>query len=884
MIIITVIPIMDTHIKNESKRIIIIDSFALIFRAYYAYPKSLSTEKYGVINAVYGFANFLIEILNKFNPEYIVVVADSEKPTIRSAEYVLYKANRKQRDEELISQIPLVFQIVEAFDIPIYKTDGYEADDIIGTICNQAREKGFKSTVVTGDQDLFQLIDDENINVFLTGRTFADSKIYHPKDVYEKLGITPVQVPDYKGLAGDASDNIPGVKGIGKKTAQDLIQQWKSVDEIYENIDQIKPTVQKKLVENYEMAIRSRNLATIDIKVPITFEIESAKATINKTTAINALLDFNFKSLEAKVRKLEGGVEVPLHNESQIKVDLDIPIKKYVKRKIECSEIFIIPPQTDKSVKNETTNVLFMTNESSDIEEIDPEDLKYFFENTNAQNIISDDIKLVLYLSDKTGFIKTAFEDFGYIVQLLSGGEFMHTRSSLVRYFGIVASNASQELLINIFERFHENKSKIDSDPELNSVYELEKELLLVVKKMEENGIILDKNKINEFTVILEDRKLELTRKLYKLAGKEFNLNSPRQVGEVLYSDQKIQPISKTKTGAFSTNESALLKLKGASEFVDLILQYRETEKILTTYLLPLPTFIKQDRKIHSSFDQMGAVSGRFSSKYPNMQNIPLEIPEINLREAFTASEENILFALDYSQQELRILAHISKEQTLISAFNDNLDIHALTASKLFDKKIKDVTKEERSTGKTINFSIVYGISSFGLSERMQIPRGMAQDLIKKFYETYPGIRNFYDNSKVDLYEKLFTKTMLGRARKSSNLKTMNFTQKSAVERELLNFMIQGTAADIVKKAMVEVDNIIGAECKLLLQVHDELVFEYYAENKFHNTIDALKDANFMETIKQIKTIMESVVELDVDLKVDSKVGYNWGNMTKIHI
>lgn len=862
---------------NEEKKIIIIDSFALIFRAYYAYPKTLTTPEHGSINAVYGFASFLIEILRKFEPEHIVVVADSEKPTIRSSEFVLYKANRKERDVELINQIPLVFDLVKAFDIPIYKTDGYEADDIIGTIANQARQKGFKSTIITGDQDLFQLIDGAFINVFLTGRNFAESKIYLPEDVVNKLGITPEQVPDYKGLAGDSSDNIPGVKGIGKKTAQELISQYKTIENIYENIDSIKGSTQKKLVENYEMAIKSKQLATIDIQVPIRFDLDLARTTVNKMAAINKLREFSFKSLESKLNALRLNLDVnqqmPLLAENNSLNNQAIDIKEYSGEKILTDSIVILIDDSNK----ENERMLYMCDDSDGPSLVMHKNISLFFDNLQTNLVISDDIKSLKKMRKVKGG-NVVFHDIGYMVQMISGGEYMHNRNSLFNYFRI-GNDSVETLLLNIFEQFDNILENITSNLELNNLYKKEIELIDIVIKMEESGIVLDLDILEGMRLSMEEKKQKIKNNIFKLAGKEFNVNSPRQVAEVLFTDKNIQPVSKTKKGAFSTSESALLKLKGENELVNWILEYREVDKILTTYLNTLPQNVRSDGRIHSSFDQMGAVSGRFSSKNPNLQNIPVEIPDINIRSGFIPSKGSVFVAFDYSQQELRILAHLAQEKTLIDAFNNGDDIHALTASRLFTKNISEITKEERSIGKTINFSIVYGISSFGLSERMQIPRAEANDLIKKFYETYPGIERFYEDSKQLMFQNLFTKTFFGRIRKSSNLKNLPFSQKNAVERELLNFIIQGSAADMVKLAMLRIDKLLIKNLSLLLQVHDELIFEY----KTSLSLESLKqDKDFLVIVNQVRQEMENVAKLDVSLNVDAKIGYNWGSLQKI--
>ncbi|GAB4286211.1 MAG: DNA polymerase I [Candidatus Dojkabacteria bacterium] len=868
-----------------SRKFLIIDSYALIFRAYYAYPTSLQNAAGQLTNAAYGFTSILMDVVKKFEPTHVIAVFDSEKPTIRSTEFVTYKANRKETDTELIEQIPIVREILEALDIPVLSVDGYEADDIIGTLVENKLPHEEEKIIVTGDQDLFQLIK-HNTKIYLAGSTFSKSKLYERDEVYKKLQIWPEQVPDYKGLCGDPSDNIPGVKGIGKKGAASLLNEYKTLDKIYENIENIKGSTQKKLAENYEIAIKSRELATIIYNVPFSFNPETSVLNtidVNKASAVLKKYEFRslYKKLEELSKKYKTSESFSLFENSPKDFE---QVSKTKPEYVKVSSI------RDLSVQDE--NVLWLISKSgkefvlADINKnvlalSSEAEVKNAAEFIIKNNILlnSVDIKDLLLILARLNIDYSAivFEELGFATQLLSYGMKGHSLDQTLEFKNYYKVDDYFENIINLQNITDSILSGFDSEEKVIELYELEKAILPIVVEMETNGIILDISKVREYKERLTNLRLEIQKEIFAISKEEFNINSPKQVGEVLFDKLGIKSNKKTKSGAKSTSERALLDIIDESPIVQKILDYREVDKLINTYFEPLPTYVAKDNRIHATFDQMGAVSGRFSSKNPNLQNIPVnESLNVNTRECFIAGEGKMFITFDYSQQELRILAALAKEEKMLNSFNNNQDIHKLTASKIFNVPLEEVDKNQREVGKTINFSIVYGISAFGLADRMKIERKAAADFIDAYYETYPNIYSFFENLKKTAQEQGYTETILGRKRRNPQINSKQFFLRSAAERELLNFVIQGSAADLMKLAMRKInqyDNKVSA--KLLIQIHDEFLFEVKGKD--------VNEGQVRQFVKDIKGIMEGVYEIGVKYKVDVKYGKNWGKMQEIN-
>lgn len=869
---------------SKEKILLIIDSHALIYRAYYAMPPTLTTKTGEQINAVYGFTSLLLDVINKFQPTNVIAVMDSEGPTIRQADFTQYKANRQKTDDAFIAQIPRVQEVLSSLGIPTLKLRGIEADDIIGTIDNKHAKEVDKVIIVTGDQDIFQLVD-ENTNVYLAGRRFSDSKLYNSDGVFEKLGITPTQVPDYKAIAGDQSDNIPGVKGIGKVGAASLIKDFGTLDLIYQNIDKVDKRYAQKLIDSHGIALLSKSLATIDKDVPISFDYNEShfQEKLNLESSSMLFEELGFRSIIPKLKKLSETYEVEDQSYLQVTKNEEVENLKLLKwdgSGISSDEVILLTTyhsDNDSPIDLRIKEIFFYNN--GNCYWVEEDSIHSFVELIKSKKVVTFNYKFLVhaFLNIGIDILSDNFCDLGFYSVILSCGKTVANLKNAMNFWG---KDFEEEFYKNIVSCKQIYSSLTGSDPELLKVVKLEEEVLPLVIDMERKGIKIDIKKFNEIEEILRT-KLDLIRQdIFKYAGHEFNINSPQQVSEVLFNEKQLPGAVKTKTGKFSTNERILRKLKAADPIVAEILNFREVDKLLSTYAQTLPTYINSvTGRVHGFFDQMGAVSGRFSSKNPNIQNIPKgETQGVNMREGFVASEGNILVSFDFSQQELRILASLSKEQNMIDSFNQGIDIHKVTASEMFNTPLDEVTDKQRNIGKTLNFSLVYGISSFGLSDRMDIDRNTASEFIKRYFETYPNVKKYFENIVEEIKERGYSETFYGRRRINEMINANNRNLKMAAERELINFVIQGTAADIMKVAMTKIKKSIKKyKANMIAQIHDEFLFEYELGG-----IDYKKDIQFSKFIEEIKDAMASSLKLDVVYKVDASVGKSWGKMEKL--
>ncbi len=866
-----------------TKKLLIIDSFALIFRAYYAFPPTLQTKEGELTNAVYGFASLMLDVINKFEPSHVISVFDPQSPIIRQTEFTTYKENRKETDPELISQIPKVKDLLDTFDIPVIKVDGFEADDVIATLCKEFENK-IEKIIVTGDQDLFQLIT-PNTSVYLAGRRFSESKLFKKEDVKNKLGIWPEQVPDYKGLAGDASDNIPGVKGIGKKSAESLVQQFGDIENIYKNIDLVPNRVKNKLVESYEIAIKSKQLATVVPEVPISFSLNSAElSSIKISDVLDLFIKLEFKSLYKKVEQLGEKLGV-VRAEKITQKKSDIKVIEYEGEALLTDKIYIyadVEGKTNSPIDYRLKKIFYVENDVNAVYIVKEPYIIHFLKNLKTKNIILCDAKSFFHSAYNAykDFEYKSFEDLGFATQLVSYNTYGHGIEDCYKIIKLDSPTDGEDIVFGLNSIHQRIQDLLDKDSQIFAVYNLEKAILPLIIEMEQKGIMFDDNTNNKIEQKLSNMKLKLQEQIYQEAGHEFNINSPKQVGEVLFVEKMLTPQGKTKKGSVSTDEKTLTKLINVDPIVGKILKYREVDKLLSTYALALPKFVDKDSRIRSNFDQFGAVSGRFSSNNPNLQNIPIsEELNINIRDNFVAGEGKILVGFDYSQQELRILAALAGEDIMINSFNNNQDIHVITASELFEKPVQEITKTERGVGKTINFSIVYGISSFGLSERLQLDRKTSQSFIDKFYLTYPSIKRFFEEQRNLALKQMYTQTILGRKRMNKMINSTQWFLRNAAERELLNFIIQGSAADLMKLCMEQFPNLLKKyKANLLLQIHDEFVFEFDLQKKSVEESKSLK-----EFIKEVIFLMENIYNVGVDYKVDAKIGERWGSMNPVN-
>lgn len=883
------------------RKLVLIDANSLIHRAYHALPL-LRTSKGVYTNAVYGFTMMLLRLLEDEKPEYIVAAFDKKGPTFRHGEYAEYKAHREKIPEELSSQFPLLKSLLSAFNIAIFEVDGYEADDILGTISKKANEIGIETLIVTGDKDALQLVT-PHTKVLLTRKGISEMDLYDEEKIKEKYGVTPEKLVDVKGLMGDPSDNIPGVPNIGEKTAVKLVKEFGSIENLLNNLENLKGKLKENLEKNKEQALLSRKLAEIVTEVPLEFDLEKLRycKKINQDV-IKVFKELEFTSLLKKVgfqnpqKDTDKNADFTTIDEIEIlneKLE-EVKQKGLVALSIEVDEKAI---QTGK-----IKGMSFCLNED-EIYFIHAEALsgmweflKPIFEDEKVKKIFHDakviyillknkgiklrgleiDTKIGAYLIDPT---KTNYDLENLSVEFLNfhfraynsskeAGEKSNTDDcfEVLKEYSCQKARALIKLKDVLVEKLKQN--------ELMFLFsEIEIPLIEVLAEMEVNGISVDLEELKNLSREFGNKLESLTERIYDIAGVEFNINSPKQLGEVLFEKLGLPVIKKTKTG-YSTGADVLQKLRNQHEIIDLILDYRTIMKLKSTYVDGLIGLIdKKTGKIHTSFNQTVTATGRLSSTEPNLQNIPVRL-EIGrrIRKVFKAEKPgNVLLAADYSQIELRILAHLSEDENLIKAFMNDEDIHSKTASEIFGVKPEEVTPLMRSRAKAVNFGIVYGISDFGLAEDLGISRKEAQEYIDNYFRKYPKVRDYTREIIKKARLQGYVTTILNRRRYLPDIYSKNFNIRSFAERTAINTPIQGSAADIIKAAMIRVYRRLknnGLSAKMILQVHDELIFD-------------VPDKEIEPAKAIIKKEMEEVFPLKVPLKVDFKSGLTWFDMEK---
>jgi DNA polymerase I-like protein with 3'-5' exonuclease and polymerase domains len=708
-------------------KMVLVDGHALFHRAFHAMPP-LTTSKGELVNAVFGFTSMLLKVLNELKPEYAVVAFDTKEPTFRHTEYTAYKAHRLAAPPEMHQQLPRVKEVVSALNIPIFTLEGYEADDIIGTITAQA--VGQEIFIVTGDRDALQLLN-HHVKAYMPGRSLGDIVIYDEKKFVEKYGFQPKQLIDFKALVGDPSDNIPGVVGIGEVTATKLIQEYGSIEEIYKNLGKLPEKIARKLAEGSEMAILSKKLATIDVAVPIRLDLNKCK-----------LSDYDSKKVEELFSQLE--------------------FNTLLKRL----------PHSDKKATKETVG--------------------------SGQG------------------------------ELFEG------------------------------EQVVEPVKKDLSDLEV------------VLRDMEQTGVLVNKAYLAVLAKEINSTIIKLEREIYKEVGHEFNLNSPKQLSVVLFEELGLTSTKKGKSHA-STDVEALGDLVGLHPVIEKLLSYRELFKLKSTYVDALPPLLDENNRLHTHYHADATKTGRLSSTNPNLQNIPAKGEwGIKVRQAFIAPEGYKLISADYNQIELRVMAHLSQDEHLKEIFKNGEDIHTRTAVEILGKKPEEVTKDDRRIAKVVNFGIMYGLSPFGLARNLKIDRDVAKGIIDRYFEEFPGVKYWLEKTLAEAYSKGYVETLGGFRRYLVELKQGNFRARAAGERQAINAPVQGTAADIIKAAMIKLYyKLKDYETKMILQVHDELVFET-PEKEVERVYPVIKEA------------MEKTFKLDVPIIVEIKIGENWGKMEKL--
>lgn len=873
-----------------NKKLVLIDGNSVLYRAFFALPL-LNNDKGVYTNAVYGFTTMLFRILEEEKPTHMLVAFDAGKTTFRHKTYKEYKGGRQKTPPELSEQFPLIRELLAAFDIAHYELDQYEADDIIGTLSKQADEQNWDVTVITGDKDLLQLTTD-HVTVNLTRKGITDIDSYTPKSLKERMEINPEQVIDLKALMGDKSDNIPGVPGVGEKTATKLIKQYKTLDEVYSHLDEVSgKKLKENLMNHKEDAYMSQELVTINQATPVKITLddipyegyEDGKVrTIFKDLAFNSLLNrLDGEDAEEEIEQSYEPIEFEFVEEitTSLFTDYDalfveMLTDNYHQAKIE--GIGIVNDQTMSFIPVELAI-------KSDI-------FKQWAEDPARKKVVFDAKKAVVSLLKQGIHLKGIVFDMLLASYILNPAENHHNIPSIANREGnknvqfdeevygkgaklsVPEEGVLAEHVMRKTKLLYDLKENLEEKLKTNEQYELlkhlEMPLALILAEMEYTGISVDTERLKDMGIELKDRLSRIEKDIFNLAGEEFNINSPKQLGKMLFETLELPIIKKTKTG-YSTAADVLDKLADQHDIIPEILLFRQLGKLKSTYIDGLLKVVdKSDHKVHTRFNQALTQTGRLSSIEPNLQNIPIRLEEgRKIRQAFTASKENWkIFAADYSQIELRVLAHVAQDEKLINAFKENEDIHTQTAMDVFHLDKEDIDSNMRRQAKAVNFGIVYGISDYGLSENLGITRKEAKLFIERYLNSYPGVEQYMKDIVQEAKHQGYVTTLMKRRRYLPDLTNRNFNLRSFAERTAMNTPIQGSAADIIKKAMLDLSERLKEEnlqANVLLQVHDELILEAPEEE-----IDKL--------IKIVPEVMENTVELDVPLKVDYSYGKSW--------
>jgi DNA polymerase-1 len=918
------------------KKLFLLDAYALIFRAYYAFISNPMTNSQGMpTSTVFGFTLALEEILRKEDPSHIAVVFDPPGPTFRHDLFPEYKANREATPEDIKIAVPYVKKLVEGFNIPVLEVEGFEADDVIGTLAKNADKEGFKVYMMTPDKDFAQLVSD-NIFMYKPSRGGASPEVLGPAEVQAKFLVEhPEQVVDILALWGDSSDNIPGAPGIGEKTAKKLIGQFHSVEGVYENIEQLKGKQKENLVNFKEQVILSKELATISLNVPIKVSFDELKRReMNKEALQGLFQELEFKNIAERilsaahenVQSNATGQQSTLFGDASAE---GIPVANSLDsiESVAHQYKLINSREGVKELAKELTGLkaFCFDTETTGLDPLEAElvGIAFSWEAHRATYVaFGEDPEEIQAWSEilKAPFLDPGIEKYGqnlkYDLHILKNYEIevkgtlfdtmvahfilkpdqkhnlnvlaeQYLGYSMVKIESLIGEKGKRQSsfrsvpqekaceyagedaditwqLANIF------KKELDKEGFKGLYEEIEMPLIPVLMRMEHQGVKLDVDALNAFAEELREEILRVEQEIFKLAGTEFNISSPRQLGEILFDRMKIIPDpKKTKTKQYATGEEVLIQLKDKHPIVERMLEFRSLKKLLTTYVSALPKLVKPGTgKIHTSFNQALVSTGRLSSVNPNLQNIPIrEERGREIRKAFIPErQENIFFSADYSQIELRLMAHLSGDPQMIEAFVNEEDIHTATAAKIYKVDPRKVSKEMRSAAKTANFGIIYGISAFGLAQRMRISRGEARALIDGYFENYPEVRKFMDASIEMAREQGFVETMFGRRRYLPDILSRNSVVRGNAERNAINTPIQGSAADIIKIAMIRIQESLDKDnfrSSMILQVHDELNFDVLP-----GELEKLKTTVIRE--------MENAASLSVPLTADWGAGSNW--------
>ena len=926
---------------DTSKKLFLLDAYALIFRAYYAFIKNPRVTSKGVnTSAIFGFLLALEEVLQKQKPTHIAVVFDTPTPTFRHEMYQEYKAHRDETPEDIKKAVPYIKKLIEAYKIPVIDYPGYEADDVIGTLARKASERGFTTYMMTPDKDYAQLVSD-NVFMLKPSRSGNESILWGVDDIKKEFSVKrPEQVIDILALMGDAADNIPGAPGVGPKTAMKLISEYGSIEELFKNTDKLKGKLKEIIENNREQIEMSKKLATIEQNVPVELNETALELEVPDPAKLKVLFDeLEFKTVATRILSEIDKLEKPRAQQQS-----PAPQKDSLQGSLFEDEA--VAPVTEKTSIESVEHTYIQLKNNSDIEEFVKKvnALKEFCfdsETTSINPLDAELVALTFSWEKGTGYlihfpesqketrvmleiVRPVFEnpvtlkigqnmkfdiqvlanygieikgplfdtmiahyllepDMRHNMNLLSeaylGYSPVHIES-LIGEKGNSQKNMRSVPVDKLIEYAVEDadvtyqlkkvfEPRIESEGLIDLAHDIEMPLISVLATMERNGVILNLEDLKAITINLREDILSLEKEIYALAGTEFNISSPKQLGDILFIRLKLDEKARvTKTKQFITNEEILQRLTGKHPIVEKVLEYRGLKKLLSTYVEALPLLVdKKTGRIHTSFNQAVAATGRLSSNNPNLQNIPVKDARgREIRKAFVPAKGHIFLSADYSQIELRLMAHLSKDKSMIADFLSGNDIHAATAAKIFGVEINDVTREMRSKAKTANFGIIYGISSFGLSERLTIGRKEAKELIDGYFNSYPGVKVYMDESINKARDVGYVTTMFGRRRYLRDIHSRNQVVRGNAERNAINAPIQGSAADIIKIAMVRINDRMKSEkllSKMILQVHDELIFEVEISE-----LEKLREMVLFE--------MSNAVKLDIPLKVDWGTGNNW--------
>ena len=854
------------------KKVILVDGNNLLFRSYFATAytgNTMRNSKGFPTNGLYGLVNMLNKIIREEKPEYMLVAFDKGK-TFRHEKYLDYKGGRNETPDDLKKQFSVAKKLVPLMGIKCFEIDNYEADDIIGTYSKMALiDPEFETTIVSSDKDLLQLINEETEVKLLKQKDYIRMNEETFIDTY---GIKPIRMIDLKGLMGDASDNIPGVKGIGEKTALKLLQEYDSLENVYDNIDNIKGATKQKLIDGKESAFMSKDIATIYNEVPVTYSLEELKydgPDVNGLREMYSDLEFysflkDFKEEEKKEEKLEYKI---IEN-----ID-DLKLKEKVSAYLEISEtnyhnadIYGMSLYDGENAYYVPFEVLKENKNILDGKEIYTYDLKKMIVSLNKYDI---DIKNCTFDAMIAGYILNynVKDDIAYLANTFN---YDITLFDNFKKEKNMSTEALADLTVKkakfIYDIKDEFINKMKEEEQLELFSNIEMKLSSVLASMEIEGVRVDTKVLDEMGENINKKLDELTSEIYNYAGEEFNIQSPKQLGEILFEKLEI-PYPKKKKTSYSTAREILDKIVDYHPIVEKIIEHRTLNKIYTTYIVGIKNCVKEDGKLHTIYTQTLTRTGRLSSIEPNLQNIPIRYKEgKKIRKAFIPEENSVFLSSDYSQIELRMFAHMSGEQNLIDAFKHHLDIHTKTAMDIYHVSKDEVTKNMRRDAKAVNFGIIYGISSFGLAEDLGVDIKTAKKFLDNYLETFPGIKNYMDKVIKDAYETGYVKTIMNRKRKIDELYNTNHMIKVQGERMALNTPVQGSSADILKKAMIDIYNEfnrLNLKSKMILQVHDELIFNVKNDE--------------LEKVKEIViNFMENAYKLNVPLEVDVEIGKNW--------